>query len=127
LGARMEVKEMISATSTGERQDMRRSQRHKINLHVMVSTLVRGINKLIPAYGRNLGEGGMCVFVPAQLSLGDVVDLAVQFPGAETKTVVRGRIRGVERFNYSIEFTSVDERTRQLIADSCQLLLGGTL
>jgi hypothetical protein len=59
--------------------------------------------------------------------LGDVVDLAVQFPGAETKTVVRGRIRGVERFNYSIEFTSVDERTRQLIADSCQLLLGGTL
>jgi PilZ domain len=121
----MESTERVETTPVCEAQDMRRSRRYKINLHVMVSTLVRGINKLIPAYGRNLGEGGISLFVPAQLALGNLVELAMNLPGGNGKIAVRGRIRSVERFNYSIEFTGIDERTRRAIADSCRLL-GGT-
>jgi Tfp pilus assembly protein PilZ len=120
----MESTERAEATPVCEAQDMRRTRRYKINLHVMVSTLVRGINKLIPAYGRNLGEGGICLFVPAQLALGDLVELVLSLPGAKSKLAVRGRVKSVERFNYSIEFTGIDERTRQAIADSCRLLGG---
>ena len=120
----MELTGAVAAVQVSDERDMRRSQRYKINLHVMVSTLVRGINKLIPAYGRNLGEGGICLFVPAQLALGDLVELVLSLPGAKSKLAVRGRVKSVERFNYSIEFTGIDERTRQAIADSCRLLGG---
>jgi len=108
-----------------DERDMRRSQRYKINLHVIISTLVRGINKLIPGYGRNLCEGGICVFVPAQLRPGDAVEIALQLPGAQGKVALRGRIKSVARFDYSIEFTLMDELTRQAIADSCKCLAAG--
>jgi len=120
----MELNDIVSSTPVCETQDMRRLRRYKINLHMMVSAFARGINKLMPAYGRNLCEGGICVFVPARLAPGDAVEMALQLPGAKARVALRGRIKSVERFYYSIEFTSIDERTRQVIADSCRMLGG---
>jgi hypothetical protein len=124
VGCVMELNETVSSTPVAETPDMRRLRRYKINLHMMVSAFVRGINKLISAYGRNLCEGGICVFVPAHLAPGDAVEMALQLPGAKAGVALRGRIKSVERFNYSIEFTFIDERTRQVIADSCRMLGG---
>lgn len=118
----MESNGAVASAHLNEVPDMRRAQRYKINLHVIISTLVRGINKLIPGYGRNLGEGGICVFVPAQLRPGDAVEIALKLPGAKDKVAVCGRIRGVDRFNYSIEFTGLDEWTRRAISESCRKL-----
>jgi len=120
----MELNGAVASRSLSEAQDLRRSQRYKINLHVIVSTFVRGISKLIPGYARNLCEGGMCVFVPAQLKLGDAVEIALQLPGANDKVAVRGQIKSAERFNYSIEFRCVDERIQRAIAESCRRLAG---
>jgi hypothetical protein len=120
----MELMEKATATPVPPEQDLRRSPRYKVNLHVLVSALVQGAHKLIPAYGRNIGEGGMCVFVPAQLALGDLIELSLRLPGMVDKVAFRARIRNVERFNYSIEFAALDERARQNISASCRFLEG---
>ena len=120
----LELNQTIESTICSQAPEMRRSQRYKINLHVIISTFVQGISKLIPGYGRNLGEGGMCVFVPAPLKIGDAVEIALQLPGAQAKVALRGRVKSVERFNYSIEFTPIDERARGAILDACRALGG---
>ena len=125
VGCPMDLNGAVESAHLSETQDMRRSQRYKINLHVIISTLVRGINKLIPGYGRNLCEGGICVFVPAQLRPGDAVEIALQLPGAQGKSALQGRIKSAARFDYSIEFTLMDEPTRKAIADSCKRLAAG--
>src|SRR5690242_1424047 len=102
--------------------DYRRWNRFKINLHLTVAPLVAGARKIIPGYGRNLGEGGICAFIPAPLSNGDLLELEFQFPGSSMKAKVRGKIRSSERFTYNIEFVDVDDRVAQLVAGACRTL-----
>ena len=102
--------------------DFRRWNRFKINLHLTVAPLVAGSKRIIPGYGRNLGEGGICAFIPAPLSAGDLLELELQFPGSSMKAKVRGKIRSSERFTYNIEFVDVDDRVTQLIAGACRAL-----
>ena len=102
--------------------DFRRCNRFKINLHLTVAPLIAGAKRIIPGYGRNLGEGGICAFVPAPLSLGDLLELELQFPGSSMKAKVRGKVRSADRFTYGIEFVDVDDRVDQLIAGACRAL-----
>ena len=102
--------------------DFRRWNRFKINLHLTVAPLVAGSKKIIPGYGRNLGEGGICAFIPAPLSNGDLLEMELQFPGSSMKATVRGKIRSSERFTYGIEFIDVDDRIMQLINGACRTL-----
>ncbi|HKW74195.1 MAG TPA: PilZ domain-containing protein, partial [Terriglobales bacterium] len=102
--------------------DFRRWNRFKINLHLTVAPLVAGSKRIIPGYGRNLGEGGICAFIPAPLPAGDLLELELQFPGSSMKAKVRGKIRSSERFTYNIEFVDVDDRVTQLIAGACRAL-----
>jgi hypothetical protein len=102
--------------------DFRRWNRFKINLHLTVAPLVAGSKKIIPGYGRNLGEGGICAFIPAPLSNGELLELELQFPGSSMKAKVRGKIRSADRFTYGIEFVDVDDRVTQLIAGACRAL-----
>jgi hypothetical protein len=102
--------------------DFRRWNRFKINLHLTVAPLLAGTKRIIPGYGRNLGEGGICAFIPAPLSAGDLLELELQFPGSSMKAKVRGKIRSAERFTYGIEFVDVDDRVTQLISGACRTL-----
>lgn len=102
--------------------DFRRWNRFKINLHLTVAPLVAGGNRIIPGYGRNLGEGGISAFIPAPFSAGALLELEFQFPGSSMKATVRGKVRTAERFTYGIEFVDVDDRVMQLIAGACRAL-----
>jgi hypothetical protein len=102
--------------------DFRRWNRFKINLHLTVAPLIAGAKRVIPGYGRNLGEGGICAFVPAPLSAGDLLEVELQFPGSSMKATVRGKVRSADRFTYGIEFIDVDDRVNQLISGACRTL-----
>ena len=102
--------------------DFRRCNRFKINLHLTVAPLVAGSKRIIPGYGRNLGEGGISAFIPAPLALGDLLEVELQFPGSSMKATVRGKVRTADRFTYGIEFVDVDDRVTQLISGACRAL-----
>ena len=51
-----------------------------------------------------ISEGGLCLFAPAALPVGGVVDLLLTDPGSRVPIWVRGSIRNRSMYLYGIEF-----------------------
>jgi len=100
------------------KRNNRRSPRAKINMHVKVWRRINGEKKLVPGYSRNISQDGIAVFIPAQIAVGDKVELQFRLPGFSTEVTVHAVVRGVNKFQYGMEFTSLDGGVKRLLADA---------
>lgn len=98
------------------KRNNRRSPRTKINMHVKVWRRINGEKKLVPGYSRNISQDGIAVFIPAQLAVGENVELQFRLPGLTTEVTVHAVVRGVNKFQYGMEFTSLDGGMKRLLA-----------
>lgn len=94
----------------------RRSPRAKINMHVKIWRRVNGEKKLVPGYSRNISQDGIGVFIPAQIPVGENVELQFRLPGLSTEFTVHAVVRGVAKFQHGMEFTSLDGAMKRLLA-----------
>ncbi|HKT50567.1 MAG TPA: PilZ domain-containing protein [Candidatus Angelobacter sp.] len=98
------------------KRNNRRSPRTKINMHVKVWRRIKGEKKLVPGYSRNISQDGIAVFIPAQIALDENVELQFRLPGFSTEVTVHAVVRGVNKFQYGMEFTSLDGAVKRLLA-----------
>jgi hypothetical protein len=95
----------------------RRSPRAKISMHVKVwRYLKKGNKKLVPGYARNICQDGMAVFIPADIAVDEKLELQFTLPGSSREITVQAVVRGIHRFQYGMEFTSLDPTSKQLLA-----------
>ncbi|HET9183495.1 MAG TPA: PilZ domain-containing protein [Candidatus Angelobacter sp.] len=98
------------------KRNNRRSPRAKINMHVKVWRRVDGTKKLVPGYSRNISRDGIAVFIPAQIPVDEKVELQFRLPGLSTEVTVHAVVRGVEKLQYGMEFTSLEGSMKRLLA-----------
>jgi hypothetical protein len=98
------------------KRNNRRSPRAKINMHVKVWRRIKGEKKLVPGYSRNISQDGIAVFIPADLGVDEKVELQFRLPGLSTEVTVHAVVRGVNKFQYGMEFTSLDGAMKRLLA-----------
>ncbi|HST78313.1 MAG TPA: PilZ domain-containing protein [Verrucomicrobiae bacterium] len=98
------------------KRNNRRSPRAKINMHVKVWRRIQGEKKLVPGYSRNISQDGIAVFIPAHIAVGEKVELQFRLPGFSTEVTVHAVVRGVNKFQYGMEFTSLDGAMKCLLA-----------
>jgi hypothetical protein len=98
------------------KRNNRRSPRTKINMHVKVFRRIKGEKKLVPGYSRNISQDGIAVFIPAQIAVEERVELQFKLPGFSTEVTVHAVVRGVNKFQYGMEFTSLDGAMKRLLA-----------
>jgi hypothetical protein len=106
-----------------EHEEDRRFRRFGVDIRLRLLTGPANGHKTIFARGSNISEGGMRVFVPADLVLGELVTLELMLPYTEQKLVVRGVLRNRDGFSYGVEYavsTTAEERTQ--IARACKAL-----
>jgi hypothetical protein len=98
------------------KRNNRRSPRAKINMHVKVWRRIKGEKKLVPGYSRNISQDGIAVFIPAQLAVDEKVELQFKLPGFSTEVTVHAVVRGLNKFQYGMEFTSLEGAMKRLLA-----------
>jgi PilZ domain len=99
------------------KSDLRQSRRYGINTHLKIFRLVNGEQKIIPGYARNISTGGMAAFVPAQLAIGETLEIQFAFPGFPENLTVSGIVRTIERWQHGIEFIKLDNAIERIIAE----------
>ena len=104
-------------------EEDRRHKRYRVDLRLRLLTGPANNHRTIFARGSNISEGGMRVFVPADLVLGELVTLELMLPYSEHKIVVRGVLRNREGFSYGVEYAvSTTDAEREQIARACKAL-----
>ena len=74
------------------------------------------------AHGRDLSEGGLGLYVPTELSLGDIALLEITVPYCQEKMLLKCVVRNREGFRYGLEFLQLSEHEQSLIRNSCRAL-----
>ena len=114
---------MDEGTTEKRHDEDRRHKRYRVDLRLRLITGPANNHKTIFARGSNISEGGMRVFVPADLVLGEMVTLELMLPYSEQKIVVRGVLRNREGFSYGVEYAvSTTDAEREQIARACKAL-----
>jgi hypothetical protein len=101
----------------------RRFRRYHLDVRLRLLTGPANSHKTIFARGSNISEGGMRVFVPADLILGELVTLELMLPYTEQKLVIRGVLRNRDGFSYGVEYAaSTTAAERDQISRACKAL-----
>jgi len=110
-----QVSTKSTASTSGSTRKSRRSPRAKISMHVKVWRIVKGQKKLIPGFSRNICQDGIAVFMPADIPLHEKLELQFTLPGSSREITVHAVVRGINKFQYGMEFTSLDSTGKQLL------------
>lgn len=70
---------------------------------------------------KDLSEGGIGVFLPTSLSIGQSCALQFTLPGGEPMQVT-GKVRTRSSFSYGLEFATLSSQQRQHIKRACEML-----
>ena len=97
-------------------RNIRRSPRVKISMHVKVWRRIKGEKKLVPGYSRNISQDGIAIFIPAEIPVDEKVELQFTLPDLSREITVHAVVRGVNKFQYGMEFTSLDSTMKRLLA-----------
>jgi hypothetical protein len=86
-------------------------------MHVKIwRHLKKGEKKLVPGYARNICQDGIAVFIPAEIPVDEKLELQFTLPGSSREITVHAIVRGIHKFQYGMEFTSLDATSKQLLA-----------
>ena len=106
-----------------ESEELRNHPRYRVDLRLKVITGITSNGRAIFGRGSDISEGGMRVFVPADLAIGETVTLELTLPYSEQKVIIRGVLRNRLGFSYGVEYaanTTLQER--HSIARACKAL-----
>ncbi len=106
-----------------ENEELRRNPRFRVDLRLKVITGLTTNGRAIFGRGSDISEGGMRVFVPADLAIGETVILELTLPYSDQKVTIRGVLRNRLGFSYGLEYaSSTTLLERQTIARACKAL-----
>jgi hypothetical protein len=100
----------------------RRWPRHKID--VPVRAVIRKPDKTLIRDGRGMemSEGGMCLFISAELGLGEEIEVEFTPPYSGNPMRVRSEVRNRDGYRYGVEFVPDGQRERSEVARLRQTL-----
>jgi hypothetical protein len=102
--------------------EQRRFPRHKVDIRVRV-TLPKPADPPV-TYGRGseLGQGGMGIFVSAELQIGDNLEIELPVLSSTQPLRVKAQVRNREGYKYGLEFIGLSPQEVQQLLQLCQLL-----
>lgn len=113
----------LAKQRSGEAEELRNHPRYRVDIRLKVITGIANNGKPLFGRGSDISEGGMRVFVPADLAIGELVTIELTVPYSEQKLTVRGVLRNRLGFSYGVEYSaSTTLAERQVISRACKAL-----
>ncbi len=100
----------------------RRYQRHKVDIRVRVTLPKPADPPVIYGRGSELGQGGMAIFLNAELNLGDMIEVELPVLSSARPLKVKAEIRNREGYRYGMQFMDLSPEDVGQLLQLCQLL-----
>lgn len=97
----------------------RRWRRFKVEVRVRV---LLGDRAGVFGQGSDISEGGMSLFIPAELKVGQTITCDLQLPYCTEKIKLRAVVRNRNGFRYGVEFSGTSDHEKSLITRVCKAL-----
>lgn len=94
---------------------MRRWTRYPVSLSLRVRVPTESGQEFMLAHGRDVSQGGMAVYVPAELEVGNIVLLELSFPGLQQPIALSGAVKNRTGFKYGVEFNQPTPQQQEII------------
>jgi hypothetical protein len=117
----------MAKQSSNDRPNRRRWARLSVYYPVAITVPSNQGSRTLKARGTELSEGGMGVFAPVELRVGDDVQLEFTLPYSPRKMVARATVRNLNRYYYNLEFvaeTAVEQLELTLLRQAVSSLRG---
>ena len=107
---------------------MRRWTRYAVSLSLRVRVPTVSGQEYMLAHGRDVSPGGMAVYVPVELELGQLVVLELIFPGLQQPVLLSATVKNRTGFKYGVEFVDpTKEQQERILANLHKLVVSTRL
>jgi hypothetical protein len=96
--------------------------RFPIHTRITLSYTRSGQISVIHGQGGDICEGGMSVFAPLELEVGQELKLSFQMPYRSSPVQLKAVVRNRSRFRYGLEFTDITRHQKEMIEAACKTL-----
>jgi len=96
--------------------------RFPIHTRITLNYTRTGQPSFVQGQGGDICEGGMSIFVPVDLELGQELKLSFQMPYRSTPVQLKAVVRNRARFRYGLEFTEMTTDQHEMIVAACKAL-----
>lgn len=123
LGSVHVIEGHVVNRQSGKAEEQRNHPRFHVDIRLKVIAGIASNGKSYFGRGSDISEGGMRVFVPAELEIGESVTLELTLPYTDRKVLVRGVLRNRVGFSYGVEYSpSTTREEREVISRACRAL-----
>ena len=104
-------------TSTGA--GVRRSRRFRVNFPIKLFTMVQQRRCVLQGRSHDLSEAGMAIYIPAELQVGQMVQIEFILPDSTKRLGVTAVVRDCSGFRCGVEFVNLTPQEQKVLTACC--------
>lgn len=112
----------MSLVSANPGTGMRRSQRFRANFPIKLFAVVQQRRCVLQGRSHDLSDEGMAIYIPAELQLGQIVQIEFIVPGSCQRLGVTALVRDCSGFRCGVEFLNLTPTDQKALAECCDKL-----
>lgn len=112
----------MSPTSSNPGAGVRRSKRFRVNFPIKLFTLVQQRRCVLQGRSHDLSEAGMAIYIPAELQVGQMVQMEFILPESSQRLGLTALVRDCSGFRCGVEFMSLTPAEQKALTDCCDKL-----
>jgi len=114
----------MSSTPTNPGAGRRRSRRFRVNFPIKLFALVQQRRCVLQGRSHDLSDAGMAIYIPAELQVGQMVQIEFLLPESSQRLGVTALVRDCSGFRCGVEFLSLTPTEQKVLTDCCDRLGG---
>ena len=116
----------MSSTSTNNGTHVRRSQRFRVNFPIKLFAMMQQRRCVLQGRSHDLSEAGMAIYIPAELQVGQIVQIEFVLPDSTRRLGVTALVRDCSGFRCGVEFIKLTATEEAALATCCDKLAAGS-
>ena len=112
----------MSSAPTNTGSGVRRSQRYRVNFPIKLFALVQQRRCVFQGRSHDLSEAGMAIYIPAELEVGQIVQIEFLIPDSSQRLGVTALVRDCSGFRCGVEFVNLTPQEQKVLTACCSRL-----
>ena len=102
--------------------ERRQASRYSVEARLRARVRCSGATRTVHGQGSDISTGGMAVYLPYELAVGETIELEFALPYASEPLKVLAVVRSRRSYQYGVEFTNLSAGVLSAIKRACASL-----
>jgi c-di-GMP-binding flagellar brake protein YcgR len=112
----------MSACATSTWTGVRRFPRYRVNFPIKLFAFVQGRRSVLQGRSHDISEQGMAIYIPAELEVGQMIQIEFIVPEGNQRLGVNAIIRDSVGFRCGVEFQDLTPLDTETLRRHCEFL-----